>query len=277
MRLSEWVKLNSTILYPEFKTHANYLNYMSDQSQKIKLSSNLKINKLMQKIKKLEQKKYLAKLTLRNIREEFKTVLIYPEYAIVCVSWIPVKAYYLIFNMVSILEYLIMDDLYYLSASHKNVNDLLKNLIAKGSLVFNKQEFNKIYNVAVIDGLKDIPPGENVKTLSFDPEKRHKQIIKKLLDYQKEDFKTKQKIKVLSGNILKKFKQSNITYLLDFFYLYRIKANYRDMEFVDKGVSLEEFKDFYEKYYLLTLNFYNCFKDCINQLSVLRLGEKLIQ
>ena len=71
------------------------------------------------------------------------------------------------------------------------------------------------------------------------------------------------------------FRKSKVA-LFEFFYWYRIKVNYRDLEFISSEVTPEEFQQFYEDYYLLTINFYKAFRGCINNLSQARAGVNLL-
>lgn len=144
-----------------------------------------------------------------------------------------------------------------------------------GSFVFEPQEFNNTHSISEIDGWY-IPRSENIKTVNVDPQIRYKQVIKKLSEYQKEEYKRQNKLNRLSGKELQKFKTTSSTNLCEFFYWYRIKANYRDMEFIDKGVPVGEFKEFYEDYFHLTLNFYGCLKTCINDIAKIRFGREII-
>lgn len=270
-----WIKVTPTIDHAEFITHANYLEYLRKTSENIKLIINTSINKRIREDKKLNQKIFLINLTVDNLKEEFKYTSKYQEYAVVCVSWIPVKSYYVIFNLLVIFEHLLTGDSSYLSTTHKGALSFLKKLISKGILEFEPQEFSNIHDVREIEAWK-IPQHESIKTTNADPRIRYKQVIKKLSNYQKEEYKRQNKISRLVGKELEKFKNTSSTNLCEFFYWYRIKANYRDMEFIDKGVPAQEFKEFYGNYYYLTLNFYKALKIVINNLAKIRFGKEII-
>ena len=62
-------------------------------------------------------------------------------------------------------------------------------------------------------------------------EDRYKQIMRKLHDYAKEEFKRTRNIKRLTGGKKQAFDSKAIC-LADFFYWYRIKSNYRDLQFI---------------------------------------------
>lgn len=259
--------------YPDFVTHANYLDFMSAASQDLKLSCNMRIKSQIALDKKVNQKIKLLTLTLDNLKEEKKNIEKYPEYSIVCVSWIPVKSYYLVFNLLILLEYLIAANDTCLFISHAALFKKLRGLLAKGNLIFSASIFNQIHTVAEAESWK-IPRWENVKRKDANPEIRYKQIIRKLARYSKDEFKRIHKIKRLGGEKKKEFENKANINLCEFFYWYRIKANYRD--FVDKGVDVREFNNFYNDYFDLSMNFYVAFKQCINDLAIKRINKPLL-
>ncbi len=106
------------------------------------------------------------------------------------------------------------------------------------------------------------------------------QILKKLADYQLEEFKRIKDIRNFRSKknrqIRQDFLATNTVNIFEFFYWYRIKANYRDLEFLNQEISDEEFSDFYQNYYQLAVSFYKCFRELINELSQKRFGRLLI-
>src|SRR4030042_2491751 len=198
MNLSEWTKVTSSFDHADFVTHSNYLKFVSQISNSLKLTCAKKIEKKIPQSKKLEPKINLISLTLENLKEEFKAIKKYPEYSIVCVSWMPVKSYYIFFNSLIILEYLIISDENYLQIGHIKALETFKNLLKDKSVEFNVSQFNEIHTSGNIMGWK-IPPWENVKKIEADPKIRYRQIIKKLFEYKKENFKREKRIKRLAG------------------------------------------------------------------------------
>jgi len=262
--------------HPDFDTHAHYLEFVCKSSMNIVLKCGLNLRKKITLDKKVKQKVKLLELTVDNLKIEKENIDKYPEYSVVCVSWIPVKSYYLFFNLLIILEYLITGSDSYLAVSHANSNKYFKTLLIKKHLTFDKGLFNKTCTVREATEWK-IPPGENVKKRKFDPKLRYKSVIRKLLDYHKEEFRRIKKTERIAGTKKQEFERTTLINLCDFFHLYRIKANYRDMEFIDKGVDVQEFNNFYNNYYQLTMNFYHAFKKCINEVSTIRTSKLLLK
>lgn len=269
-----WKKVVGPFEHPDFVTHANYLNFMSENTKELQLMCRLNINKRIILNKRANQKIKLIELTLENLTEEKRNIDKFPDYSIVCVSWVSVKSYYLIFNLLILIEYLITSDNRYFTITHTGLHDNFKNLLNTKQVIFNKDIFNNIY-VAKDVGEWKIPPWENVKRIGVDSELRYKQIMKILVRYSRDEFKRINKINRLSGNKLVQFQNTTIS-IFEFFYWYRIKANYRDMEFVDKGVEVSDFVDFYNDYFNLSMNFYSAMKKCINNLAVKRIGKTLL-
>lgn len=232
-------------------------------------------NKISSKFSILDttfKKVKLIRLTMDSMKSEYNIIIQqYPEYAAVCVSWIPVKSYYVIFNLITIFEYLLTGDKKLLTTSHSKILGLFKKLLETKNIAFNISNFNEIKSVAEIEKFQ-IPKFENLRSGT---QYREKQILNKLADYLHDELKRKSKWKRLVKGEMEIFRKSKLG-LFEFFYWYRIKVNYRDLEFISSKVSPSEFKQFYEDYYILTTNFYNAFKKCINNLSQIRTGINLL-
>ncbi|OQY68706.1 hypothetical protein B6D29_00415 [Microgenomates bacterium UTCPR1] len=276
-RLAFGDKLKASIRpleHPAFVTHANYLKYMSNQSLRLELTCELNITKRISQDKRVAQKVKLIELTLENLRGEKNNIDKYPDYAVICVSWIPVKSYYLFFNLLLLIQYLKSARDTDLTITHSGLVESFRNSLECGEFKFNNKNYNSIHSVADTWSWT-IPKSENVKRRTADENLRFKQIIKKLVLYKTDDFKRYKKIRRLAGKTKLEFSQKKVN-LCEFLYWYRIKANYRDMEFIDNGVDVEEFVSFYTDYYQLSINLYKAMKECINILSQARFGKNLL-
>ena len=268
-----WKKWSAPYKHADFDTHAYYLEFMREQSDSLKVKVNIKEKKLNNLDKSLVTKVSLLKLTLKNIEAEKNQIDSYPEYSVVCSSWISVKSYYLVFNLFIILEYLIRADSSYLNPSHTAVHNCLKDLIESNILVLNNQYFRKV--ISTREALDwNAPLYSNVKP-NIATSVRSKQVLKILARYSKEKYKIDNKNSRLIGTNKLSFEKKTVN-LCEFFYHYRIKANYRDMEFMDKGVQLEKFINFYNDYYELTINFHSAFCEAINFVAMRRVNRQLI-
>ena len=130
----------------------------------------------------LNKKINLIKLTLKSINGEYKTIQSNPDYAEVCVSWISVKAYYLIFNLLLILDYLLTGQESSFNATHKKMFARFKEHLERNELYFNKNIFNSNFQCSKIMDLS-VTPGTNLKIVGVDVKERAIQILKKLTNY----------------------------------------------------------------------------------------------
>ena len=278
----DWQKIESeyeTQNPPDFITHLNYVSCLNTLSRSITASCNLSIKNKINESKLLKKKINLIKLTLKSVDGEYKMIQRNPDFAELCVSWISVKAYYLIFNLSLILEYLLSGQESALGFSHKELLRKFKERIGRKELLFNKKIFNANFQCLKIIKLR-VKSGADIKIIGFNLRDRVVQIFRKLVFYKLEDFQREEGIKNFRSkkNRLKKkeFLENNTVNLCEFFYWYRIKANYRDLEFLNKDISGYKFSEFYRNYFELTLTFFNTFKNLINALAKIRLGKIIL-
>jgi hypothetical protein len=263
---------------PRFTTHIRYVDFLNVKSKDINLKFNQKFRaKIKDHDNLLSTKVRLINFTLKSLEEELRIISKTTDFAVVCSFWIPVKSYYIIFNCLLILKYLITCNGESFSSRHCEINNNFKEHIEKGELTFSEDIFNKIYTGEEIEEMRKwkSSPGESLKVNSFDEEDRLKHIIKKIIDYKRSEFKRFYNIKRLAGSSNQEFITRTKINLSDFFYCYRIKANYGGMDFLDENISSDKFKEFYTNYYGFLMNYYKCLKQAINKLALIRLGEEI--
>jgi len=260
---------------PDFITHLNYVYCFNELSKNLKLDCRVDIKNKIKESKYLIKKIHLIELLRKNLQEEHKLILGTTSFAEICVPWITVKSYYLIFNLLLVLEYLITSDEHSFSSSHEGILKKLKMRIKNTNLVFNKSELNKNYKGRSVLNWK-AKPHANIKIINPNNRERFFQIIKILMRYRAEEFKRKKDIKTLNCKEGKDFLDKSSINICEFFYWYRIKSNYRDLEFLDKKIDDDQFLDFYQNYFNLTENFRKAYTILINDLSVKRLGKEIL-
>jgi hypothetical protein len=215
------------------------------------LSASLTKNKIKES-KILNKKINLIKLIIKSLDEESKTIIRNPAFAEVCVPWIAVKAYYLIFNLFMILGHLISGQESFFNSSHEGLFKKIKEWIEKKEIFFSKEIFNTNFQCSKIVNLR-VKSGANLKVINVNLNERIIQIFKKLIYYKLEDFQRKERIKNFRSKKnrqkRKEFLENNTVNICDFFYCYRIKSNYRDLEFLDRDISDRQFSDFYINYF----------------------------
>ncbi len=283
MDLNRWIKIKDEEYGrehpPDFMTHLNYASCVNAISRGISLSCNLDLNKKINESKFLNKKINLIKLTTDSIRGEYDTILKNSDYAELCVSWISVKSYYLIFNLLLILDYLITGQESSFNSSHRKLLKGFKNYLDKNNLSFNKKLFNKNFSCNKIINVK-FKAGSNIKMMNFDLKERILQILRKLVSYKLEELQRDEKIKNFRTNkakeIKKNFLDESTVNIFEFFYWYRIKANYRDLEFLNKDITSDKFREFYKNYFELNSSYLSAFKQLLNHLSIVRLGKSIL-
>jgi hypothetical protein len=264
---------------PDFITHWNYLRCLNHYAATLAIGCNLQITQPITKDAAVDKKVRLIHLTVESLHGEKAVIDTNVDFAELCVPWISVKSYYILFNQLLILEYLITANSGALSASHKQVLQNFKRHLRTGDLAFNVPEFNVLHACNTIAKLK-LPSGANVRIRSADFKELHDFLLKKLVAYKLDNYKRDNKIKNFRTKGARRqktdFLNANDVTLSEFFYWYRIKANYRDMEFVDTAIEDDQFADYYKDYYNITMTFYGCLKDLINDLSRIRFGQAML-
>ena len=263
---------------PQFRTHSNYVNFHSILADGVSLACSRNITEKITEASQLKKKMRLIKLTLESIEGEYQTIQSEEAFARLCVVWIPVKSYYLLFNLLLILDYLITGHESSFRLSHTKLLQRVKDYIGAKDLVFNKRVYNFNFKNSLVQSWP-VSAGASLSILNFRPAERTRQVLKLLARYQIEDWQLKETIPNFRSKANRQEKTDFITThdinLIEFFYWYRIKANYRDLEFLDHDIEDFEFADFYNDYYKLTMSFHTCIIDQINALSQIRLGRDI--
>jgi len=284
MDLSKWIKTRREEYKrrhpPDFMTHFHYVECLKTISDGLNVECKLDIkNKIQNGNTNFKKKVNLIKLIKRNLDEEYKTIEQNPAFAEVCVPWIAVKSYYLMFNLLVVLEYLISTQESSFNVSHDGLLKKFKSRLENQEIVFNKKIFNTNFQCPKLINLK-VKSGSNLKIVGINLKERVLQVFKKLISYKIGDFQRKEKFKNFRSKKAreerKKFLDNNSVNMCEFFYWYRIKSNYRDLEFLDKDIDDKQFKDFYKNYFELTQSFYEALKKMINALSKTRLAKEIL-
>ncbi len=271
----EYKKLNP----PDFTTHFNYIEFLAKATTNIKLESTKELTKEIKKIESIDKKVRLIKLTVENLDYEQFAITKEPEYAKVCITWIPVKSYYLIFNLMLLLKYLLSAEEKSLDSTHGYLLNDFTRCLSSGVLIFSEKKFNNVHTCEKAQAWKSTLTSNNLK-INYDADTLCLQLIKILARYKEDEYKRRNNI----PNIKKKhnkekvieFRQRNTICLFEFFYWYRIKANYRDLDFLDQQVEDEKFAKYFTNYYNLTMNMYKALVVLINDLSLTRFHQTIL-
>ena len=193
------------------------------------------------------------------------------DYARVCSAWVAIKGYYLLFYLETVLYSLIAANPGQLKVSHDMTRKFVRDICKSSALSANFAPLTEVITHAdcVSTG---VTPGANLRG-QLDDQSRHKQLMKKLKEYAKEEFKRRKSIERLAGANALAFNRQELC-LIDFFYWYRIKSNYRDLEFIaGETSSTADLFSFYRMYNETAISVAEAYMTTINDLFRLRTGD----
>ncbi len=200
----------------DFRTHLNYVLCASNLSKDLNLKLNFKINsKLSFDKKELSNKVRLIELIKESIDEEHKKAIKEKDFAKICSMWIPVKSYYLIFNMLLVLCALINDEKENLKYSHAKAIGNFRTMIKNKNILFNNNNFNLVLSCK--DANDFVSKSGDTLREEIDDDTRVKSVLKKLCKYKFEDFCRYKCLKDFRSNERKKQRKS---FLNSFFSLF---------------------------------------------------------
>jgi len=258
---------------PQLSTHLNYLNYLWRNTRQLtatysnRVERNPNITRVV-----FSERLNLARLTYRSLQEEMEQVNAAHDYARVCSAWVAIKGYYLLFYLETVLYSLVAADPAQLKVSHDMTRKFVRDICKSSALNTSFASLTDVVTHAdcVSTG---VTAGANLRG-QLDDQSRHKQLMKKLKEYAKEEFKRRKSIERLAGAAAQAFNQQELC-LMDFFYWYRIKSNYRDLEFIaGESSSTPDLFDFYRMYNETAIGVAGAYIEVINDLFQRRSGEK---
>ena len=256
---------------PELITHCNYVTYLLGESTDLRInyqktlrySSRVSTTNFRARIN-------LIRLTHESIHEELQKVNSNPEYARVCSAWIAIKSYYMLFCLETIL-FSIITTQNKLGATHSEVRRFIRTSALNGDLTSSPPTFLSTirHSTCQRTGLRS---GANLSSQLSDSD-RYKQVMKKLREYALEEYKRVNGYRRMTAARTLAFNNKTIS-LCDFFYWYRIKSNYRDLEFIaGNSAATSDLYNFYKNYAESALNTARAYIDLINTLNAQRTNQ----
>lgn len=248
---------NNSIKNPDFKTHLNYISNLSLQSKNLSLAygNRISVNKNLTKYK---TKASLFNLTKQSIENESKIVQIDSSYAKTVCCWMPVKSYYLCFNLMLTILYLITTDENDFKKTHTGLIEMFTLKLKNKEFLFSSPIFNEVFYCTILDF--KMQAGFNISTpvTQNDMENLYKLSMKKIAEYKKEEYRKREKLnlrKAVDKNKMEKYLKNTFQIsIFDFLYQMRIRANYRDFAFIE-NVSDTEAKIYFDEYYSFLTRF----------------------
>lgn len=237
----------------DFDTHLNYISCLKKLTDRVVIQHSQKLRK--KSLPNVDKKDNLIKLTLKSLKDEYKIVQSDQEYSYASTSWLPIKSYYLLFNVLLTIEYIIQVKNKSFNLSHNRlVNGFTKKLEEK-EIQFNKNILNQVFDKSIFNFR--CSPGENLSKKTPD-DLMYKLALRKIAWYKIDNWKEKQKIdlrkkegRLKKDSYLNNFRVS----IFDFPYYMRIRSNYKDFKFIER-VSTFDTAKYFNVYFDFTMNFY---------------------
>lgn len=219
-----------------FTTHNNYVRCLSGHVSGLTISTKLRPSAKLEH-PKLNNFAKLSEMTHTSIRNEVSACFDLPEYTQVVAPWMPVKCYYRIYYLETMMLFLLNGSTVgFTHGGHLGVRKTIKSLIESGVLVFSNGQFPHKETVGAALSHK-ISSGTNLSPTFYQTPECTASLRKKLAQYAEHDFKEKNQIKNYLSKVNKvkrdKFYSDSTVNLVDFFYWMRIKANYKDIDYLD--------------------------------------------
>jgi len=247
----------------QFKTHLVYIKVILNELKNVNfdVAGNLLVKK--NDLALLKQKRQLIKLTMKSIDDEFEIVKISQEYSLASVLWLPIKSYYLLYHLLTVLDFLMTGRGSSLSKSHNKIIKVFNKLLSSKKLSFSNKNLDRIFNSSILDFKSK--SGEHLKN-DIDNDSVYKLIMKKIAKDKMNEFKRKRSLnlrKKKDNDIYKKEKEKLEISIFDYFYLMRLRSNYRNSDFID-SVNSKHTKEYFTSYYHSISKLYKILSNFIN-------------
>src|SRR3989338_7224807 len=235
-----------------YDTHLNYIKCLCALTKGTTLQYTGSLRKAS--LPDIDEKKNLIDLTKKSLTDEHKIVGIDKDYSYASTSWLPIKSYYLIFNILLTVEYIFKIQKGIFRLGHTNCVDEFTRKLQSQEIQFSNQILNQVFDQSIL--AHKVASGANLSSRTTDDD-MYKMAIRKIAKYKVEDWKQKNHInlkktahKTKYQNYLNNFFVS----IFDFPYYMRIRSNYRDFAFID-GVNTDETAQYFNTFFIFTVYF----------------------
>jgi hypothetical protein len=236
-----------------FQTHLNYAKRMGHilSGSRITVTAMEGVRVIHNEKNKFRK---LYDVTRKSIEKDVELAREDSAFAVIAAPWFPVKCYYALYYLESILIHLLDGSTSgFLKGGHTAIRKKFYANLVTGSIVLSAPGVSRICMLEEVQRIPAIESGRNARSSFWKEEACSDSILKKLADYKLHDAKLGRKwnLHTRAHQIEKaEFIARERIALLDFFYWYRIKANYRDLDYIDfeNGITADEVRDYMEAY-----------------------------
>lgn len=244
--------LLKNIEHQAYDTHFNYIKCLATLMN----GTTLQYNNSLQKagLPDIDQKKNLIALTKKSLNDEKKIVDIDKDYSYASTSWLPVKSYYLIFNVLLTVEYVIKIQKGIFKQGHTKCVDEFTRKLQTQEIQFSNAILNQVFDQTILT--HKVASGANLSSRTTDDD-MYKMAIRKIAKYKVDNWKQTNRINLKKKTDKAKFQNylSNFSVsIFDFPYYMRIRSNYRDFAFID-GVTTDETAEYFNTFFAFTVHF----------------------
>ncbi len=246
------ILLHNTPEHQAYDTHLNYIKCLASLMK----GTNLQYSNSLQKteLPDIDQKKNLITLTKKSLSDEKKIVDIDKDYSYASTSWLPIKSYYLIFNVLLTLEYVIKIQKSVFKQGHAKCVDEFTRKLKDQEIQFSNTILNQVFDQTILT--HKVVSGANLSSRTTDDD-MYKMAIRKIAKYKVDNWKQINRVNLKKKNDKTKFQNylnSFSVSVFDFPYYMRIRSNYRDFAFID-GVTTDETADYFNSFFAFTVYF----------------------
>ena len=236
-----------------FRTHLNYIKCL----EKLLSNSTLSVFPMgifTKRTTEISRFHKLFKVTLKSIKKDIELAREDSAFAVIATPWFPVKCYYALYYLESILTHLLDGSVQgFGKGGHAGIRKKIYSLVDTGAIVFSVSELNRIYDLTQIRAFPAINSGQNARFDYWQKTDCVNSVAKKLMEYKLHDAKIGRKWNLhlkKHQEDQKEFIKNEHLMIADFFFWYRIKANYRDLDYIDfeNGITESEVLEYVETY-----------------------------
>lgn len=246
------ILLHNTPEHQAYDTHLNYIKCLASLMK----GTNLQYSNSLQKagLPDIDQKKNLITLTKKSLSDEKKIVDIDKDYSYASTSWLPIKSYYLIFNVLLTLEYVIKIQKSVFKQGHAKCVDEFTRKLKDQEIQFSNTILNQVFDQTILT--HKVVSGANLSSRTTDDD-MYKMAIRKIAKYKVDNWKQINRVNLKKKNDKTKFQNYLSSFsvsVFDFPYYMRIRSNYRDFAFID-GVTTDETANYFNSFFAFTVYF----------------------
>lgn len=249
----------------DFGTHLKYVSLIARLAQGITVVCSTPPTLPKAKLGLIADKRRLIVLTRQSIKDEYGIVQIDAEYATASVLWLPIKAYYLAYHLLCLIDFMLTGKSAVLRAKHGECIERFTAMLRDGSLQFSEPLFNQVFDKSILNF--KTKSGEILRN-SVPDDVLYRLAMKKIALEKIETFKSMGGITETRSkknrDKVERYKQTLAVSIFDFFYQMRLRMNYRNSDFID-DIPAANIKVYFGEYCNAADRFYSCFSNLANR------------